>query len=367
MNINMALAEEWGLSTSLPAGVEYSDNLFMESTNKQSDLIFQIRPEIELNSESEKNILRIEAGVQVEQYSTLKTADRSDPFVGIYWEHLIQQSTFGVNIRRWDASTRTSELEETGSVNIFGTRRNASIEPYWSSRLDDRNSLSFKATFSNVTYDVPLDMSTYIDYRDTRFLTGWQHQIDSQKTFTLDALISKYNGDGAALDYRYGELSAGVNYLLSEQIRFDLAAGGGFVLREAGGNLTTWHVNTRINAEREYDSANLAFSSELRPSGGGDLRQVYSLTLEYIKEWSPRLNLTLDAGIIRSSAAEGRGVNWNNYLNSQPGFNYRLLETLVLDGWYRYRESHYELGGDTRIENAFYIGLRYSPQRISLN
>jgi len=367
LNIDMTTAAEWGLTTTLPAGVEYTDNLFMESSNEQSDTILRIRPEIGIINESEKNLLRLEAGIQLERYLAVKAADRSDPFVGIYWDHFLKHSTFGVSIRDWDASTRTSELEETGRVNIFGVRRNVSIEPYWSGRLDDKNSLSLRAVFLDVSYDVPLDASTYIDYRDTRVLAGWEHHIDSQKIFTLDALVFKYDGDGAGLDYSSRELTAGVNYKVDDQLGFDISAGRGLVLRETGGSLTTWHANASINAARKNDSATLALSSELRPSGGGELRQINSFTLEYIKEWSSRLNLTLDAGIIRSSAAEGSGVNWNNYFSSQPGLNYILLETLVLDGWYRYRESHYELGGDTRIENAFYIGLRYTPQRISLN
>ena len=366
LNIDMTMAAEWEFSAALTAGVESTDNLFMESSNEQSDTILHIRPEIGLINESDENILRFEAGVQLERYNTVKGADRNDPFVGMYWDHFIQHSRFGVRIRGWDESTGTSELEETGRVNIFGTRRNASIEPYWSGKLGDRNSLSFTGTFLDVTYDGPLDPSTYINYLDSSFLVSWEHLIDSRKTFTLEALSSKYNGDGPGRDYIYGGLTAGVSYQANDQVSFDLAAGEGYVLREEGGRATTRHVNASFNAEREYDSTNLTFSSGLRPSGIGDIRQIDSLTLGYLRELSTRLNFTLDAGVTRSNAVDGLELDRNDYFSFQPGFNYRLLEMLALEGWYRYRESQYDIGSDTRIANSLYIGIRYESKRFCL-
>ena len=360
------MAADWGLEVILPAGVEHTDNLYMATTDEQEETIFRFRPELGLVGESDNNMIDLTVGIQLERYKSEDVLNRNDPFVELGWDHFMERSIFGVSFRREELSTRTSELEETGRVDIFGTRRNEIAEAHWSGELNDRNSLSLGAEYSDVVYDVPSATSPYIDYRDAGLHIGYGHHWDTRTTFSVDVNGSRYNADAVDLDYNYGSVTAGVDYQATEQLSYGLSAGGGYLVREVGENSTTWLVNASVNAEREFDTTTFEFTSDLRPSGEGDIRRIYALRMGYVRALSSRFDLTFDIGLTRSSAFEEADPDWNDMLTIEPGFDYLLLEELTLEGWYRYRESQYDRGSDTSIENAVYIGIRYAPERISL-
>ena len=351
MNVNAA---NWQFLPRITAGGEYTDNLYFTITDKVSDTNLSFVPEFAIRGESDRSRAIIDAGLRIKRYDKTKEADRNDPFIYSDWEHNWERNILGIAIRYSQDSTRTSELETSGRVNIFGTRTDTSITPRWQSTINENNTIELSFGLLDVYYDLP----TFTDFQDYSATLRWNYETGPLSTFYFTTTGNSYKTKVNELDYNYGQLLFGISHLESEGLRYDLSLGAGYADRKIEENYTTWLANVGLEYEREYDVTNLTFSSQLVPSSSIELRTLYALDLRYRREITENLDFTFDTRFTISDSVSGIELERNENLLVRPGGTYRLGEAWLLEMWYQYRSNRY-IGSDTTTESSVYLGFRY--------
>jgi hypothetical protein len=346
----------WDLLPRLATGVQYTDNLFFTfiDDEKVSDTKLVIVPAIIFRGESDRNLATVEAGVNLERYNKTKEADRNDPYLYFDWEHNWEYHTFGLGIQYWQSSTRTSELETTGRSNIYGTRTNTSLNPQWQSSIGENDTIILGLAFLDVFYDLP----SLIDYQDYSFSIQWNHELSPLNTTYLTTIGNSYNADAIGLDYNYGQILVGLTSQRSEQLRYDMSLGMGYADRKIQADYRTWLANISLTNEREYDETTLSFSSQLVPTGSGDLRKIYAFDFQYRRDMSLNLDFTFQTRYTDSESVNELSQERVKYLTVRPGLTYQLDENWFIETWYQYLINRY-LTNDPIEENSFYLGIRY--------
>lgn len=356
-----AISAEWTYNSEISLGLQYTDNLFFTSANSvtgnTADTFIIVLPTFSILAESETSRTLLNFGVSVERYDSVTSANRNDPYVRFNWDNTLETSQFGLGAQYRQSSTRTSELETTGQVNIFGTQTRSTIEPYWQMNVTESNSLQLGVSLTSVSYDI----DSLINYENYGFLTGWFYEYSEISTLNINMDLRRFDSEDAGVDFDYGSLLAGIDYDVSEAFNLNLNVGVGYGLREVGENYSTGLINASIAYQKEYYSTSLRLSSSLVPSGQADLRQVHALTFLYDHQISELLAFNFNAGLSESFPIDDPDAVRNEVFNVRPGLNFRMARDWYFDTWYLYR-SNREIGREDRAENSGYIGIRWRTE-----
>jgi hypothetical protein len=351
------LSADWTYNSDISLGLEHTDNLFFTSSDSFNgdiaDTFLLFVPAFSVLAESETSRTHLDFGVSVERYDKVTDADRNDPYARFNWDTIQESYSLGLGLGYVQTSTRTSELETTGQVNIFGTQTRSSIEPYWQVNVNESNRLRLGLNLQSVSYDV--DLTNYDTYG---LLAGWFYDYSEAHTLNFSMELSHYDSEDARLDFDYGTLLAGMEYNASEALNLSLSIGVGYGVREDEDNYTSGLLNASLIFQQEYYSTSLILSSNLVPSGQADLRQVHALTFAYDQQISESIDFNLNASLSESFPIDDPDGVRNEVLTVRPRLSYRMAQDWYFDTWYRYR-SNRNFVEDIISENSGYVGIRW--------
>jgi len=352
---------DWSYQSDIALGLEYTDNLFFTTSDSlngdiaDTNLLFV--PAFSILAESESNRTQLNFGVSMERYDKVIEADRNDPFVRFNWDSLRENSLYGLELGYIQRSTRTSELETTGQVNIFGTQTRSSVEPYWQTNVNESNTLRIGLNAQSVSYDV----ANLINYNNYGLFTGWFYDYSNNSTLNINMDFKRYDSEEAGLDFDYGSIRGGIDYQISDGFDFSFDLGVGYGIREVGENYTTGLLNMGLVSQQEYYSTSLVLSSNLVPSGQADLRQIHALTFVYNHQISENTEFNLNSSLSESFPIDDPDSVRNEVFKIKPGLSYRMARDWYFDTWYLYR-SNRNIGRDVISANSGYVGIRWRTE-----
>lgn len=359
--VTPVFSADWSYQSDIALGFEYTDNLFFttsESLNgdiADTNLLFV--PAFSILAESESSRTQLNFGVSIERYDKVIEADRNDPFVRFNWDSLQENSLYGLALGYIQKSTRTSELETTGQVNIFGTQTRSSVEPYWQTNVNESNTLRIGLNVQSVSYDV----ANLINYNNYGLFTGWFYDYSNNGTLNINMDFKRYDSEEAGLDFDYGSIRGGIDYQISDGFDFSFDLGVGYGIREVGENYTTGLLNVGLVSRQEYYSTSLVLSSNLVPSGQADLRQIHALTFVYDHQISENTGFNLNSSLSESFPIDDPDAVRNEVFKFKPGLSYRMARDWYFDTWYLYR-SNRNIGREVISANSGYIGIRWRTE-----
>lgn len=159
------------------------------------------------------------------------SAERQDPSLSLSWTRLAPAGQFGLSGSYEQASTRVTELQDTGRVSADGTRTAQSLSANWLGELDPRNSLSLVGGYADTRYSG----GGLSDYANLNLGATWTRAWSERASAYLRLSASRYlPGAASAASSDSFDALAGLSLTRSERLALDLR--GGFNHTSSGGN-----------------------------------------------------------------------------------------------------------------------------------
>ncbi|HEX8981101.1 MAG TPA: hypothetical protein VF811_15450 [Parasulfuritortus sp.] len=139
-------------TVSLPLSVDYDSNPRMTSSGS-SVWRTSVSPKLKLDYVMDVDELSADLAVdEVRSSDTTLSANRTDPYVLLNWQHQMNKGNFSFSGKYDRASTRTTELQDTGYVLTDSTRTTKSLFTDGQYLISERTSLAGHLQYDRISY-----------------------------------------------------------------------------------------------------------------------------------------------------------------------------------------------------------------------
>ena len=353
VDLNEVHAMEWRKTAEIPLAVEYNDNLFYSNTDKISDIIYHTGTLLRLDGTDEVNEINLSGGVDIQRLQTTRKADNEFYSARARYEHLTEATTSRIIASYDERSTRTSELQSIGIVNIYGKLKTYTIMPTVEFELNDLNRLIINTDFSRFDYDI----DTFIDYKNYQGRIIWSRIFSEETEGGIEILLQRYDAVQNNIDYDYGALSGQLTVEDDTDFSYETALGLGYILRKTGSNYRT--LLFRISALKEFSYTRIsgAFSSNLVPTSAGQITRLTSLDFNLTHLLNENGNLTLALRASRSEIVSTTAPYTTDYIRGEIGYLHQQSDWLAFDISYSYTSSFINITDSQRSANILFARL----------
>lgn len=315
----------------MPVGLTYVDNIFAVDTGEESDVVFNIQPDLELRSQWSRHELVLLAGVDHASYSDFDSENTTDADVGARGRIDFQRNTnarFQLS-QAWNNEPRTN-----------ATTRGDTLEPVeyqvatasgGLSHAINRTKFDVDASLTDFNYDdtvtvtlTPVDQ----DFRDVsiRRLSGRASYAISPAT----AVFVRYEANDRDYDVAGPTARDSSGYTAFVGADFDIT-------QLARGAISIGYLS------QEYDSATFS--------------DVDGLAVSASVEWFPTTLTTIEFGVERSVVDTGV-VNTSGALSTVYSVrgDHELRRNVVVSGQLSFRDDDYNTPID-RSDEGLAAGL----------
>lgn len=295
----------WHQSISVPMTLESDSNPTFSPS--QSTRLWRARTSPSYTLTGAFGVDEISAGLnfQIEQPSDKNIGQaRQDPSIFMNWQRLTTTGGLGLAAKYIEASTRDSELNETGLIVIDGTRKTQSLSGNWRLNLSERSSLSANADFTNVAYS----SGTLLGYRNTgvglSYNYSWSERIEPFVRVTL----SHYVPEGSiAASSDNSTLSGGIRVKASENFNWTMQGGSN---RTSGSSSVTGRQGSfALNYSGARDTLTLEVSRSSSASGQGGFVESDAIKGSWNYAINARTRFNLDATRLNSKSVVPNTMN----------------------------------------------------------
>ncbi len=346
-------AMEWRKTAEIPIAVEYNDNLFYSNTDKISDIIYHVGTLLRLDGTDEENEFNLSGGVDIQRLQTTSKADNEFYSARARYEHLTEATISRVIASYDERSTRTSELQSIGLVNIFGKLKTYTIMPTLELELNELNRLVVNADFSRFDYDI----ETFIDYKNYQGQIIWSRIISEESEGGIEILLQRYDAVQNNIDYDYGALSGQLAVEEDSDFSYETAFGLGYILRKTGSNYKTLLFRLSALKEFTYTRVSGAFSSNLQPTSAGQITRLTSLDFNLIHLLNENDNISLALRASRSEIVSTTVPYTTDYIRGEIGYLHQRADWLTFDVSYSYTSSISNIVDSRRFANIVFARL----------
>lgn len=187
------IAADWSHSFTMPMSLEADSNPTFGPNNSAHLRRTRIAPDFKLTGAFGVDEVGAGLALQVERSSDRSISQpRQDPTIFLNWRRISETGEFGIASKLQEASTRASELNESGLVVRDGTRKTQSLTGNWRSTLSGRSSLAANAEFTKVAYS----LGTLTGYGNTSLSLSYNYSLSERIEPFLRLTRSHYSPDG---------------------------------------------------------------------------------------------------------------------------------------------------------------------------
>lgn len=259
-----AWSAAWHQAVSVPVSAEYDSNPTMAASDEEGVWRFRLLPRYTLTGTSGTDEYKVGLAVNLERSSDESLSqNRSDPSLLLGWRRQSELGEMGLTAKYDQASTRATELAESGLVAADSTRTSKSLSGNWRKALNERNSLAADLEYKDISYD----SGSYNDYTNLSGGLKYSHAVSERAEAFLHANASRYNPDGTGFpSNNYGAL-VGMKMLASE--RLDWTAQVGLSRTTGNDDGTGWQGSYLLHYAGVRSDLNLEIGRYMNPSGEG--------------------------------------------------------------------------------------------------
>ncbi len=365
-----AYSYDWSIKYEGSLSAEYDDNpLLTTQDNAESTLgsVLSLSADGRLRSESFS--LSINPRYNSARYNDENESldlDRDDRYLDIRADIIRERNSFSFATEYSDASTRTSELTDSGRIGFRVPRQSLMFSAAYSTFLDLKNSLQASFSSSTVEFENGL-VNGFLDYDIDSFSIGWVNSFTERTSVNATAYTSSYKADAIVNEQDTDGFFLGLNHAFSE--RLDLAL-------SLGRRQTTSTIQQFIfifEQEDKNDTANfdlsyrltdgrIRFKAErsLQPSSVGSSNERDLLEISFSKRLNEKINTRLWASRLENQAIVAAQDILNSTEINSLGLSveWRFTERWILNSSYLYRERR-QAGTDSTDANIVRIGVSY--------
>lgn len=337
--------------------------------------------------------LELDASLRLQRPSTEGVVfNREDPSVNLSWQRLGAASELNLSAGYVEASTRFTELEDTGQIFRDATRTNQSLSGSWLYRQNARAAFTLQAQYQDATFDAPEGDTSQPnngllnDTESASIGASQAYQASEGVSVIFQAGISRVMPDLTAnsnlllVESELQSLGVGVEWEINDA--YSLQVSGSQVWVELDGTprpSAAWNGDVSFSYESERLKWSLAAAQATTPSGLGiflentSANALLSYRLSEVTTWGASASWRENRG----GGLDGRTAFAN--LDNRFGFAEVWLSRDLSERWtikasYRYREQEGGLGfgvglvdlapGEvlTTEGQVVSIALNYQPQ-----
>lgn len=372
---NNACAADWALTPAVSLNIINDDNLFLATQNKTSTWESVIDTSVGLSRNTENNNIMINERLAARHYDYMPALDRNDSYTSLLYGYDAERYTFRINGAYAQESTLTSELVDTGVVQVVRTVNQKTLSPQLNYQMSPRSTLKMSFDYLDKKYDAPItEFSPYTTHATT---VNYAYALD--ETVNLQANVTRSNVDIPDGAYGYQGLSLltksnnyqlGFTYNYAENIDLSVLYGErssedeikylGYLLFPASHSKGSTY-NVVLRKSLASGSVKFQLSRDYSPAGTGVVYETDNATLGMQFLIDERNSINLDITYLNQKpGSSSYSAVQRTYYSIQPGYSWQVAENWSLHAYYRYVHQKYDISADAAESNSVSLSMAYT-------
>jgi predicted porin len=357
-----AFSAQWILKPILNPSVQYDDNISMSVSDKESSFSYLINPTLLGEYLTERTIFTLSTGYAVERFSSDVRSNEENPFFELSGNRRFLRSTLGVSYSFREQASRDVAAEDTGNFSSQAKIMSRSLSPYFTFNLSETDSFSINLSFSERKYST----NEFRDNETKSISTSWQRQFSERLNGYSSFSYSNFeSGDSVSgTDSDNYNLSFGANYQLSERWNIRGAIGVRYLESNIGSiSSTNTGSSFDLTAMHQSELGNISVNAlrSITPSSNGNVNEQDSVNLNWSKDLSEKLYVSISGRYISTRSATDESENKRQNLNISPSLNWKISPQVTLKVNYRYRQQKRD-GQSAAEGNSVNLSFNYDLQ-----
>ncbi|WP_431064723.1 hypothetical protein [Methylotuvimicrobium sp.] len=334
--------------------------------------------------------------------------------------NVTERNQFTLNGRYFIDNNIGTQFEETGLTQFLVERTTWSVQPNWTYRMSETESLILDYSHEEIDYEqnntnflqsyntdmVSLNytnqwterlqwfaLASYLRFETPNNKSVTRSQIDDPFFEVIDDTLRLFLNEAGAFEVETESLSdmysiqTGFNYAHSETWTSNFMIGGRWTESESFQsslfNFDNPDLSPRVffpptlqkdsglgylisvgtNKQFERSSIGASFFQDVRPTSQGQLMQFTGITLTGDHKITEHLKFALNASATQQSTAGGDEQNTRfdrDFISVEPKLSWRIDRQMTLAGGYRYRWQEFSRDIQARESNSVYLQLNYN-------
>lgn len=351
------MAQTVTLSPSLTVSEEYDDNILLSATDRQSDFVTSVSPELRLTVTDYPLTVTANASLRALYYARRSDLNSStDNRQGSLTVEFRPTPRFSASLTdTFIRSLDPGEVDPTTGITVgrFVSTRNT-VTPAVSYQLTPLTHLSLQYSFSILRSDSPLAAES-----NTHQATlGLRRVFTRRTTGTLQYTFSRFRVEGAPERDAHVP-RVGVAYVLSPTARLAADAGPLLVERVDGSLGVTAGGSVRYVQEFKRGRLSLTYDNIAGVTGAlAEVATSHNLTATLGFSATRAVAVWLEGGV-RLTEGAGTAADFLVYTAGMR-LEYRILRWLSVTGGYRYGRQDDRTGPLDLERNVVFVGLTAS-------
>jgi len=288
---------------------EHYSNIDLDTEDEQSAWVYTVAPGYRITAGQDKSQLFLNANLNIERSSDKDlSGDREDPNVRAGWGRDYDKGSVGLVATYAKASTRITELTDSGNVTEDGSSIGRSIAATWIHSLTEKLGMSFEGR--HLRQDFTGDQLS--DYRLNSLSSEFLYELSEQTSPFVRVSLNQFHPlDDIDVNVRtekinYQNYLAGANFILSPKLSFSAGAGVSHIEEysdiEEDGN--RWIGLSSVTYQGEKYRLDGAVERSISPSSEGILRESDSFLLGYSYDLSDRSHWGVDLSLNKNKTGD---------------------------------------------------------------
>lgn len=340
---NEANADQFQKAFSVVTAIEHDSNPEMIADDADSVSRAILQPEFVAHWRSGPLEIEADLSINIERSSDEDLSEnREDPSASVAVARAYQKGELSGSVGYSEASTRVTELEDTGQIFSDSTRSEGSLEAALEHNVSARSQVLLSASYIDVEYDTDF----FVDHRTSSAEGTYEYQVDDRVRARMTIGFSRYDPQSSVLfldeeTEDSSRLEAGLSNRFSERLECDLSVGG--ISFSGADNDSDWVASADCSYRYSRLDITAAYTRDASASGAGrfEIADTYALELNY--------GLTENTGL---SLAAGVRKNQESRLGDSSTFELGS-ETALSESWsFRTLLAYREIEGSFATEDA---------------
>lgn len=287
-----AFAVTWVQQMSVPVALDYDTNTKMLPSDAKSIWRSTLSPHYLLTGVQGLNQWYADATMRIERTSDQAVSlNREDPSLDFGWRRELETGQVGIRLHYDEASSRVSQLDETGRSGSDNSRVSKSVTVDWQKQLSEKLSFSLSAETKKMTFDGGASPDSKSHSANATLSYLWSERIEPY----LQAAVNRYQPEGGASATNFYSLVAGLKWKIDDRLEAHFNGGANKISSSVQDN--GWQAGADFTYQAEKSSFTAGLVRSLKPSGNGGFIESDQLNGGWSYMLSDRSKAGLDAGM----------------------------------------------------------------------
>ncbi len=275
-------AADWSLKALISETATYNDNRGLQPISPGGTFGFLTALSLDLMAKTPTCQFSVNSNLDYPYHFGPGAVDLTDRLHFSTSESLKKQvselTAFTLSASQSSQSTSTTELTDSGEINLNATRVTRSFQAGVNHAINRRNSMSLSASLTRISFTG--DTGDLVGYTDRSVSGSWQHHVTKLTDVTTTLGYSRYSPDDPSISAKSTySAKVGLSSALTRRLSVSGSAGAQKTHVEGAPSTLGWVGDVSLNYKRRSTDFVLSASRSTSPSSLGELQTATSYGL----------------------------------------------------------------------------------------